>query len=231
MTLPICWGDLTLQQLRTVVEVLLMQLSPEERLTVLFCRLSGVKIMERREGTTRLKADDGSRFDMPDALLADCAERLRWIIDQAPDELPNPTKTDEYLRDMSFGDWFETDTHFRLYESDKDLSHFDTIVPKLYGDTHQVDKVDAEVLRMWWNMVMSRISARYPNVFSSSGGNGDGMADPFKNLQEMHLLLNDDRPQENERIDDSRLHDVLAALDSKIGKLKRQKAELERIRR
>jgi hypothetical protein len=41
--------------------------------------------------------------------------------------------------------------------------------------------------------------------------------------------LNEDRPQDNEKIDDARLHDVLSALDSKIEKLKRREAEYNKI--
>lgn len=68
----------------------------------------------------------------------------------------------------------------------------------------------------------------YPNVFAKSEGSG-GVYNPFKSLQEMHLLLNDDRPQDNEKIDDARLHDVLSALDSKIEKLKRREAEYNKL--
>lgn len=66
----------------------------------------------------------------------------------------------------------------------------------------------------------------YPNVFAPSNG---GEFNPFKSLQEMHLLLNDDRPQDNERIDNARLHDVLSALDSKIEKMKIREAEYNRL--
>ena len=49
-------------------------------------------------------------------------------------------------------------------------------------------------------------------------------------MQDFHLLLNDDRPQDNEKIDDARLHDVLSALDSKIEKQKREAAAYEKIK-
>lgn len=75
---------------------------------------------------------------------------------------------------------------------------------------------------------MSQLAPMYPNMFAKSGSGGE--RNPFKTLQEIHLLLNDDRPQDNEKIDDSRLHDVLSALDSKIEKLKRREAELRKLK-
>ena len=165
---------------------------------------------------------------MQDYEVVDFCERLRWLIDTVPDVIPNPSKRDDYLRDISFGDWFEADTQFRLYEDDHDLGHFDIILPKLGDEAHEIEEAEAIVLKLWWNYVMGVIGPMYPNVFAKSEGSGGGF-NPFKNLQEMHLLLNDDRPQDNEKIDDARLHDVLSALDSKIEKMKRREAEYNRL--
>lgn len=233
LTVPARWGDLTLPQLRTVVEVLLMTLTDEERLVLLFFRLAGVKTLgsSRTPGSRLCVTADGKRFVIKDWELAAIGGLLRWVIDTEPDELPNPTGADDYLRDMTFGDWFETDTHIRLYEQDRDLSHFDTVVPKLEGAMRQVDELDAMMIRLWWVSLSSRFASMYPDAFECKTKGEGSSYNPFKSLQEIHLLLNDDRPQENGRIDDARLHDVLAALDSRIGKLKRRKSEMAGMRR
>lgn len=233
---PTTWKELTVEQLRMVVETLLLHLTEEERLVVLLCQLTGIRVTElfTRDRSARFKTAEGEAFVLRDYEIADFCNRLRWILDTIPDELPNPTKMDDYLCDMTFGDWFEADTHFRLYEDDHDLAHFETILPKLGMEPHELDEVEAEMLRMWWNTVMGQIGPEYSNVFAKTNpatGSGGGRFDPFKSLQEMHLLLNDDRPQENERIDNSRLHDVLSALDSKIAKLKAREEAYKKIKR
>lgn len=232
LTVPTRWGELTVEQLRMVAETLLLHLTREERLVVLLCQLTGIRCYADEEN--KFVTADGQDFRLRDYEIADFCERLRWILDTIPDELPNPTKMDDYLCDMTFGDWFEADTHFRLYEDDHDLAHFETILPKLGMEPHEPDEVEAEMLRMWWNTVMGQIGPEYPNVFAKTNpatGSGGCRFDPFKSLQEMHLLLNDDRPQENERIDNSRLHDVLSALDSKIAKLKAREEAYKKIKR
>ena len=231
LTAPTRWGELTLEQFRMVVKTLLLHLTESERLLVLLCQLTGIRIYGEPSGgkTELFVTAEGQAFTMQDYEIEDFCNRLRWLIDDIePDDLPNPTKRDDYLRDISFGDWFEADTQFRLYEDDNDLTHFAAILPKLGEEAHEIDEAEAIMLKMWWNCVMGKIGPMYPNVFAKNEGGG-GAFNPFKNLQEMHLLLNDDRPQDNERIDEARLHDVLSALDSKIEKLKRREAEYNRL--
>ena len=226
LTAPTKWGELTADQFRMVVKTMLLHLTESERLFVLFCQLTGIR--RYADEDNKFVTSDGQDFRMEDWQVADFCDRLRWLIDTVPDDLPNPTKKDAYLRDISFGDWFEADTQFRLYEDDNDLTHFATILPKLGEEAHEIDDAEAIMLKMWWNCVMGKIGPMYPNVFTKNEGGG-GECNPFKTLQEMHLLLNDDRPQDNEKIDEARLHDVLSALDSKIEKLKRREAEYNRL--
>ena len=230
LTAPTKWSELTADQFRMVVKTMLLHLTESERLLVLLCQLTGIRIYGEPSGgkTELFVTAEGQAFTMQDYEIEDFCNRLRWLIDTVPDELPNPTKKDAYLRDISFGDWFEADTQFRLYEDDNDLDHFSVILPKLGEEAHEVDETEAVMLKMWWNCVMGKIGPMYPNVFAKSEGSG-GVYNPFKSLQEMHLLLNDDRPQDNEKIDDARLHDVLSALDSKIEKMKRREAEYNRL--
>lgn len=240
LTAPTKWGELTADQFRMVVKVSLLHLTESERLFVLLCQLTGIR--RYADEDNKFVTDDGQDFRLRDYEIVDFCERLRWLIDTVPDVIPNPSKRDEYLRDISFGDWFEADTQFRLYEDDHDLGHFAIILPKLGLDSPAglpltpsgggIDEAEAIVLKLWWNYVMGIIGPMYPNVFAKSDpstGSGGGGFNPFKNLQEMHLLLNDDRPQDNEKIDDARLHDVLSALDSKIEKMKLREAEYNRL--
>lgn len=90
----------------------------------------------------------------------------------------------------------------------------------------------ATMLKVWWQSVMVQIAPLYPNVFAKSDPK-DGVSsiyNPFKQLQEFHLMLNDGRPQDNEKIDNARLHDVLSAMDSKIERQKREAAALKRMK-
>lgn len=219
LTAPTKWSELNADQFRNVVDILQTQLSDEERLVCLFCAMTGVKIigMESDGSGTWFHSKDGEKFRLEAWELENFSERQRWLVETEPDYVPNPTKVDEYLRDMSFGDWYETDTLIRLFEADNDLGHFDAIRPKLGIKAYEpASELDATVIRLWWNWAMGQIQPRYPNVFVKSDGEGKVANDPFKNLQDLHLMLNDGRPQDNTLIDEANVHDVLSAIDYKI---------------
>lgn len=229
LTAPTKWSELTLEQFRQVVDTMFLHLTDAERLLCLFCIMTGVKIIGTEEdgSKTWFVMADGQCFSLDAGRLAYLCKRQQWLLDPPTGIVPNPTNLDDYLRDISFGDWFETDIHFRLYEDDGDLSHFNFILPKLKETVRPLTQSEAEVYHIWWNSIMGQLAPMYPNMFAKSESGGE--RNPFKTLQEIHLLLNDDRPQDNEKIDDSRLHDVLSALDSKIEKLKRREAEYNKI--
>lgn len=220
LTAPTAWNELTVPQLFMVAEVLYSTLTREERLILLFCRLTGVKL--KMDGDAARMLHEGKWYKLELYELADFSERFAWLLEMEPDCLPNPTQKDEYLRDFSFGDYYETDTLFRVYASDGDLSHFDIILPKLGQDVRPLTESEAWVYQMWWAMATNNLVLMYPNVLDQKDASTE--YNPFKTLQDIHLLLNDDRPQENERIDDANLHDVLSALDSRIEKLKQKTA-------
>lgn len=227
---PATWSELSLDQFRKIVETLLLQLTREELLFVLMCELTGIR---RYDATDKFVGPDGSDFRLQQHEIVDFCDRFAWIIDSEPDSLPNPTKVDGFLRDMSFGDWFETDTQFRIYDDDRDIAHFDIIMPKLglQDEPRPVSQVMATMLKLWWQSVMVQIAPLYPNVFAKSDPK-DGVSsiyNPFKQLQEFHLMLNDDRPQDNEKIDNARLHDVLSAMDCKIERQKREAAAVRKM--
>lgn len=223
---PTSWKDLTNTDFLRVLEVGLMHLTREERLVVLLCHFTGIR---HKKGDDYITAD-GVQFKMELWQVADFCERLAWMVDEKPDAVPNPTKCDDYLRDMSFGDWFESDTQMRLYADDGDPKHLDIVLPKLGEAVRPLTESEALMLLMWWNSVMAIIGGLYPNVFETSGtSNEKAPYNPFKLLQDFHLMLNDDHPQDNEKIDNARLHDVLSAMDSKIEKLKLREAEYNKI--
>lgn len=224
---PANWSELTKDQFRMVVETLQLHLNEEEMLFVLFCQLTGVR---RYDDTMKFVTEDGQDFRLQDWELADFCNRFRWIIETEPESIPNPTCKDDYLRDMSFGDWFETDTQLRLFAEDFDMSHFDVILPKLgLSVVKPIGKTTATMISLWWRSVMETIAPAYPHVFEQGDSSQESSYNPFSQLQNFHLLLNDNHPQENAKIDETNVHDVLSALNNKIWELKLKQEQVEKI--
>ena len=229
---PMAWHELTLEQLRMVAETFRLHLTREEMLLVLLCRLTGIRLRGGLSG--RFVTSEGQEFTMQDYELADFCHRMEWLIDEQPCDIANPTKADGHMRSVKFGDWFRADALFydlakgRTGETCnmKDMrqalalvGHKDKAFPK--------DAVDFDMALLWWNGVGNMLRKLYPYVFAGSGEPSKGYS-PFKNLQNIHLMLNGGHPQENEAIDNCDLHDVLSALNAKIEETEKAREALSK---
>ena len=225
---PESWAELSLDDFRFVAKFMMENLSREEFLIIMFCHFTGVKIV-RSDGELYKFVHDGKIFFLSNPEVADLCGRFSWLYDTAPDVVPNPSKMDAMIRDMSFIEYYKTDVQMRLYEKDRDLAHFDTILPLLNEEVRSVDADEALVYSMWWHTVETMLMRRYPNVFrQSDGGSEDG--DPFGTLQNIHLMLNDNRPQDNAQIDNANVHDVLSALNNKMEEIRFKNEQIEKMK-
>ena len=71
---------------------------------------------------------------------------------------------------------------------------------------------DVPVMRIWWAGFKEWLRGKYPEIYQKADGGGtDGYntADAWQNFM---LMLNEGKPQENDRIEHAQLHDVLAAI-------------------
>lgn len=225
---PESWAELSLDDFRFVAKFMMENLSREEFLIIMFCHFTGVKIV-RSDGELYKFVHDGKIFFLSNPEVADLCGRFSWLYETAPDVVPNPPKVDAMIRDMSFIEYYKTDVQMRLYETDRNLAHFDTILPLLNEEVRSVDAAEALVYSMWWHTVEAMLMQRYPNVFRQSDGGGED-GDPFGTLQNIHLMLNDNRPQDNAQIDNANVHDVLSALNNKIEEIRIKNGQIEKMK-
>ena len=222
--IPTCWQEMTYDDLRDVVELALKGMTPQAYLLALFCELSGVKIVEgtteedeNKVVHTRFKDAEGHVFDLEDWQVSDFCGRLKFVYDQQmPMEVAWPFKWDRYLMDTKFGDWFHADAQIlgfalegnpeRLLGAMKDL-----------GDPHDsIEPCDITLMLRWYECFKDWLQERYPLVFQKPSPGSESQVSPVENRQNIMLMLNDNRPQDNEAIEQSNVHDVLAALQHKI---------------
>lgn len=225
---PMAWGELTKEQLLVVAETLGLLLTREERLVTLFCQLARVGL--ERHGKSWHLVHGKVKTEIKTEEIAEFSGRFAWIIDSQPKGVANPTAADDFIRDMTFGDWFEADTQFMLYEEDDDGERFNVILPLLKETHREMTRPEMTAYKWWWWSVQDTLAETYPNVFKHNDSGGDLVQyNPFKTLQDFHLLLNDNHPQENERIDASNVHDALSAIDNKIAEIKQKQEAYRKI--
>ena len=236
---PTCWEELTTEQLREVVELALMGLHREEYLLVLFCKFANVKMVtgtadedEKKVVHTRFTDTDGHEFELEDWQVSDFCGRLAFVLDeQMPMDVAWPWKWNRYLYATSFGDWFKADAQMLGYALEGDQERLKGAM-KYLGDPHDtLEPSDITLMLRWYECFKDWLRERYPLVFQKAEqGSEEGPASPVETRQNIMLMLNDNRPQDNELIEKSNVHDVLAALQHKIEYAKQFEEQMSNIK-
>jgi hypothetical protein len=82
----------------------------------------------------------------------------------------------------------------------------------------------------WYERFTEWLQSRYPLVFEKSKPGDVKPTSPVEARQNIMLMLTEGKPQDNQRIDDSKMHDVLAALQYKIEYAKQIEEKLQEIK-
>lgn len=237
---PACWSDLDVAQLRTVAWAFGQRLTRQEMLLLLFCRLCGLRMCGG--GETLFCERQTKCFSIEPWQVRSFCDRFAWLIDTNPDDTANPTRVNGHLMDVAFEDYFSADTQFFCYSKTGDPKHVRAALWAFEGWQNKgkkcplrhvlwslqnwrlyVRKTEAEAVAMWWIGVQHYLKRKYPRVF---GGGTQKEYVPLEAYADIMLMLNENRPQDNEAINRAQVHDVLAALENKMERHDRMKAEL-----
>ena len=211
LSMPVNWKEVTKEQLGIIASLMNEQLTREETLLVLFCRFTGLK----HEGRGVFVTAQGQRIRLEAWQLHDFCGRLAYIMDEKPCDIVNPTKVNSYLDDITFGAYFHADSLMYGYLLKGDPKLVQKALRDLGDHSWWMSKQRATEILLWWTGVQQWLKGQYPDVFATKKGDADGY-DPLTARQNIMLLLNDDNPQDNTQIEESKMHDVLAALQHKI---------------
>ena len=230
LRMPTKWEELTAEQLREVVEASTKGLRREEVLLILLCRFAGIKMVAgtteedgKKVVRTRFKDAEGRVFDLEDWQVADFCGRLAYLMDDdMPMDVQWPFRWDRYLMDATFEKWFHADALMFGFSMTGNIEQLKGAMKDL-GDPHgdlQPNDPDAVLMLKWYDLFKGWLQERYPLVFQKPEPGSESASNPVETRQNIMLMLNDNRPQDNEAIERSNVHDVLAALQHKIEEAK-----------
>lgn len=218
---PASWGEMTVDQLKLVVKLMRLQLTREELLLTLLLNFTGVK----KSGDGFITAD-GAKFSLKDYEIMDFCNRIAFILDEMPCDIANPTTVDGHLNNISFGNYFHADALMYGYRKKNDKEMVRSALRDLGMWKESIDDDYAELVSLWWTGVQQWLKLQYPLVFADGEGGGEGY-NPLKARQNILLMLNDGKPQDNDAIENAQVHDVLSALEHKIEQAKDMERRLK----
>lgn len=233
---PTCWKELTTEQLREVVELALMGLHREEYLLVLFCKFANVVMVigsstDPEAMKNRFRDSEGQEFELEDWQVAEFCGRLSFVLDeQMPMEVAWPWKWNRHLLDTSFGDWFHADAQMLGFALDGNPERLKGAMKDLGDPPETLEPSDITLLLRWYECFKDYLQQTYPLVFQKAEPGANSPTTPIEARQNIMLMLNDNRPQDNEAIEQSNVHDVLAALQNKIEEAKHIEEQINNIK-
>lgn len=219
---PTCWKELTTEQLREVVELALMGLHREEYLLVLFCKFANVVMLvgsssDSEAVKNRFRDSEGQDFELEDWQVAEFCGRLSFVLDeQMPMEVAWPWKWDRHLLATSFGDWFHADAQMLGFALDGNPERLKGAMKDLGDPPETLEPSDITLLLRWYECFKDYLQQTYPLVFQKAEPGANSPTSPIEARQNIMLMLNEGHPQDNEAIEKTNVHDVLAALQHKI---------------
>lgn len=235
---PTRWQEVSTDQLRAIVHESFGELRRDEYLLMLLLRFSNISMIagstaDGEDGVQRtmFKDQEGHVFELEDWQTADFCHHLNYVLDEPmPIDCQWPFRWDCYLSDTSFGDWFHADAQMLGYAMDGNAERLN-VVTKDLGDPHdKLDTTDTVLLMRWYDCFKEWIQQRYPLVFSKPDAGEGTMVSPIDARQNIMLMLNDGRPQDNDAIERSNVHDVLSALQHKIEEAKHLEEQMRKHR-
>ena len=235
--IPSNWLELSTEQLRDIVDLASSGIRREEFLLIMLCKLSGIKMVaattdedDKRVVHTKFVDGEGHVFDLEDWQVTEFCERLAFTYDEKmPIGAAWPFKWNRYLMDTPFGDWFHADALVLGFTLDGDLEKLKGAMKDL-GDPHDnPTPADVTLMLNWYDCFKGWLQERYPLVFQKAEPGEAGPTSPIEARQNIMLMLTGGRPQDNEAIERSNMHDVLAALQHKIEEEKHYEEQLHRI--
>ncbi|MBQ4206299.1 MAG: hypothetical protein II662_06545, partial [Bacteroidales bacterium] len=115
----------------------------------------------------------------------------------------------------TFGDYFHADALMIGFSTNGDINLIRLAMVDLGVKRKKISDVDAVMMQLWWRGFKQWLFNEYPFVFAGSKDGGDSYS-PLKARQNIMLILNEGHPQDNDAIEKSNMHDVLAALQHQI---------------
>ena len=224
---PLSWNELSLRDLKHVAYVMMLpELDRTHASILLFCKLAGLKMKKNIAGSVFFKKGK-LKFILEPYQLMDFSQRFNYIFDEKPCDIVNPTKIDPHLIDVKFGDYYFANAMMMRYQFAGERKFVRHALKTLGQKTIYLSKMKAQMIWIWWMGVQSYLQDLYPLVFPK-GGDDSSDKTSYQILQDIYLMLNENRPQDNRHIADSELHSVLSALQNKIEQYKRDKEALKR---
>lgn len=216
---PTRWEMMSADDFKEVCTILTMPgLDRERALYLCLCRLTHIKPADARAfDPKKLKGRapfiiDGKPYLIATDVIAEACDQLGFIYD-AVGLPPSPfPEVDRRIMGISFEAFFAADSYLMRAAAEKNDCYLKEALKQLTGGRRRkMLDWQKQGFVIWWNGVKAYLKERYPYVFRE--GESITSKTQAEILQDLLACMNDNHPQENEKILRTEVHSVLYSLN------------------
>ena len=155
----------------------------------------------------------GKSYVISPKVIQEACSQLEFILDTvglAPSPLP---RMDRKLYGVSFKQYYQADAYMLRYAAEQSNEKWlkEAVKALTGGRIRKLTDWQKKGMVIWWNGVKKYLMAKYPYLLQEGGEITDKT--PADILQELLSTMNDNKPQENDKILESDVHSVLFTLN------------------
>ena len=216
---PISWETMSQEDFRNVCTILSKPHGRKETLFLCLCALAHIRPDSPIKYDPKAIKDNvvflinGKSYVISPKVIQEACGQLEYILDAvglAPSPLP---RIDRKIYGISFDQYYQADAYMLRYMSEPSNEKWLKEAAKTLTDGRVRKLMDWQKKGMviWWNGVKKYLMAKYPFVLQEGGDITDKT--PADIQQELLSTMNDNKPQDNDRILKSDVHSVLFTLN------------------
>lgn len=216
---PVSWESMSFANFKEVCIILCTPRSREETLFLCLCRLSGLtpdnpgKYDSKKMINKLAFRHNGQNYIIGSSSIQAACSRLSFILDSIglpPSPFP---QVNQKLYGVSFEKYYYVDSLMLRAMAENNEGYYKEVVKSLTnGQKRKLLPWERKALVIWWNGLKHYMMEKYPHVLES----GESISDKTQAelLQDLLSFMNDNKPQENEKILKTDVHSVLYSLNN-----------------
>lgn len=215
---PTSWETMDLQDFKDVCNILSHPNGRKETLFLLWCKLAHICPADPDRYDPKMIRGKfpftykGKDYVISPSVVREGCHDMEYILDTIGLP-PSPLdRVDRKLYGISFEQYYHASAYMLRYAADKDNAWKKEAVKALTnGRIRRLRPWQQKGVVIWWNGVGQFLKKKYPAVLTD----GDEITDktPADILQELLSTMNDNKPQDNDKILKSDVHAVLFSLN------------------
>jgi len=217
---PISWESMSQQDFRNVCTILGEKHGQKESLFLCLCALAHIRPDNPIKYDPKQIKDNvafiiqGKSYIISPKVIQEACSQLEYIyntVGLAPSPIP---RIDRKLYGVSFEQFYEADAYMLRYQAEQDEKWLKEAAKTLTnGYVRKLLPWQKKGLVIWWNGVKKYMQNKYPYVLQEGGSETVTDKTMEEILQELLSCMNDNKPQENDKILKSDVHAVLFSLN------------------